>query len=252
VGIDLFILGLILVFGLLGMAAGAAKQIAQIVALVAAYATAGPLGRAFGPNMAKALGGVPVAMGTVAAMFVVFVVVLVALRFALTAILRRAMAGDDDEDERGESVDRNLGLAIGATKVALMAYVVVCALVFAEKNVTAFGKKLGVSPKDSIAFDIARKYNLFEMTQFSEIKELARVANAVTDPKKSGQLEKDPAFQALKKDPRFQKVIQDQEVRRAAERGDYQALLRSNAVMQLLSDPDLVARIEAAASAAER
>lgn len=242
--IDLFILALIAGFGFLGGLTGAARQIGQLVGLLAAYAAAGPLGSALGPRMAAWLGGAPLVAGTVAATLAIFIVVWVALRYVVAAIVRRAMSGDDPEE--GRSVDRNLGTVMAAVKIALATYVILCALVFAEKNVTAFGRRLGVSPRDSIAFELARKHNLFEMTQFPEVRDVLRVANAAADPAKAKKLREDPAFAALEKDPRWKKAVADPEVKKALEQGDVQALLRIDAVAQLLRDDALVRNIEAA------
>ncbi|HVE84271.1 MAG TPA: CvpA family protein [Myxococcales bacterium] len=241
--IDLFILALIAVFGLLGGLTGAARQIGQLVGLLVAYAVAGPLGKALGPTMAGWLGGVPLVAGTVAATLALFIVIWVGLRQVVAAVARRAMSGDDPEDQ---TVDRNLGMIISAVKIALATYVVLCALVFAERNVTAFGKGLGVSPRDSLAFDLARKHNLFEMTQFSSVRDYLKVAGAATDPARLKKLRTLPAFAALEKDPRWKKALQDPEVKRALEAGDVQALLRNDSVARLLSDGEAKEKIESA------
>jgi len=250
VGLDLFILAMIAGFGFLGGFTGAARQIGQLVGLVAAWAVAGPLGKALGPQMAVWLGGAPLVAGTVAATLAIFVAVWVALRYVVAEIARRAMSNRDDPED--QSVNRNLGMLISAVKVALATYVVLCALVFAERNVTAFGRRLGVSPRDSIAFEIARQHNLFEMTEFSGVKDVLRVASAATDPAKAKKLREDPAFAALEKDPRWKKAVGDPEVKRALEQGDVQALLRSDAVARLLQDGELSRQIEAASGATGR
>ena len=243
-GIDLLILAMIAGFGFLGGFTGAARQIGQLVGLLVAYAAAGPLGKALGPRMADWLGGAPLVAGTVAATLGLFVVIWVALRYAVAEIVRRAMSNPDDPDD--QSVNRNLGMLISAVKVALATWVVLCALVFAERNVTAFGRRLGVSPRDSVAFEIARQHNLFEMTAFSGVKDVLRVASAATDPAKAKKLREDPAFAALEKDPRWKKAVSDPEVKRALEQGDIQALLRSDAVARLLEDDELSKQIQAA------
>jgi membrane protein required for colicin V production len=246
--IDLTILALIGFFGLLGGFTGAARQIGQLVGLLMAFGIAGPLGTALGPRMARWLGGVPLVAGTVAASLAVFVLVWVALRYVVAAIVRRAMEGDDPEDR---SVDRNLGMAFAAVKVALASYVLLCALVFAERNVTAFGRKLGVSPRDSVAFELARNHNVFELVQFSHVKDVLRVAGAATDPAKAKKLRQDPSFIALEQDPDWKKMLSDPEVKRALDHGDIQALLRSDAVARLLRDDITVQRLEAASGQAE-
>ncbi|XXF75739.1 CvpA family protein [Myxococcaceae bacterium GXIMD 01537] len=245
--IDLVILGLVLFFGLIGAVSGAAKQIANIVGMGVAWFVSRRLGPLLGPKLAASLGGMQL-LGLLAATSLLFLVVWVAVRYALGYLLQRLMAGKDP-DNRG--VDRLLGFVLGATKVGLMAYVVMSALTFFEQHVVVAGKRLGVSPKDSVCFGLARRYNLFELTQFSALKDLVRVAQVASDPKRAGQLQSDPAFQALRKDPRFQKALKDGDMRRALERGDSQALLRNNLVLQLIQDPQFAAQLGAASRAAD-
>jgi len=244
VAIDLLILGAILIFGLLGAATGAAQQIAQLAGLVAAYLCARPLGRWAGPHLAHAL-QMPQLFGVLAATLLVFIVVLVATRIVVTAALRRLMAGKDPK-ERG--LDRTLGLALGALKVAAISYVLVSALVFAEENVVVAGKRLGISPRGSWAFRIARSYNLFEMTQFAPVNDFIAVTRALEHP---GTARDNPALKAIREDPRFRKAMADERVQRALETGDYRALLRSDAILQLVQDPTFSARLEAASRAAK-
>jgi len=248
VALDFVILGLIAVFAVLGGIGGAAKQIGQLVGLGVAFAVAGPLGESIGPWMANAL-HTNVAIGSVAATLLVFFIVWVALRTMVAAILRRAMQGDDPDDR---SVDRNLGMALSAIKISAAVYIVLCALVFAEKNVTAFGKGLGMSPRDSVAFDLARRYNIFEYTQFPHVKSFIRVAKAAGNPAEAAKLLGDPAFAALNKDPQWKKVVSDPDVKAAVEHGDVQALLQHNAVAKLLSEAQAKRYLAAAAAAAEK
>ena len=244
--IDLFILALIAFFGFLGGLTGAARQIGQLVGLLVAFAAAGPLGKALGPQMSAWLGGAPLVAGTVAATLGLFVVIWVALRYAVAEIARRAMSGEDPEDR---TVDRNLGMLFAGVKIALATYVVLCAMVFAEKNVSAFGRRLGVSPRDSIAFELARSHNLFEMTEFARARDVIRVAAAAGDPKKAKRLKEDPAYAALEKDPRWKKALAEPDVKRALEQGDVQALLRSDAIARLLGDADVSRQLEAVSGA---
>lgn len=243
--IDLFILIVVVVFSLIGAYTGAARQIAQLVGLVAAFSCARPIGTFFGPRIAQSL-GTPQSAGVVVGTLVTFIVVLVAVRFILTQVLRSAFAGREEGDRQA---DRVLGFLLGALKVTALSYVVLSALTFAERNITVAGRRLGLSPADSYAFAVARSYNLFELTQFSPVKDLVAVADAAQDPKRRARLTDDPAFRSVQQDPRFRRVLEDQGLRKALERGDYQQLLRSNAVLQLIQDRDFAARLGAAADA---
>jgi len=247
--IDLVVLGLMLFFGIIGAITGAAKQIANLVGLGAGWFVSRRLGPVLGPKLAAALGGVPLLLGVIGATILLFLVVWLAVRYALGFLLQRLMSGKNPE-HRG--VDRFLGFILGGAKVALIAYVVLSALTFFEQHVVVAGRRVGVSPKDSVAFRFARTYNLFEMTQFAPVKDLVRVAQVAGDPERAQALQKDPAFQALRKDPRFQRALKDEGLRRAVERGDYQALLRNNLVLQLIQDPQVAAQLDAASKAAAR
>jgi len=249
--IDLIILGLVLLFAVVGAITGGAKQIASLVAMAVAWFAARKLGVFVGPRMAEALGGVPLLVGVIAGSLLVFITVLVAVRYALTALLRRLFrGGGKDPDNRG--VDGGIGFVLGGAKVAVITYVVLSALVFAEQHIVVAGKRLGVSPKDSVSFGVARTYNLFELTQFAPVKDFISVAQVSTNPEQAQRMGDNPAFKSLKQDPRFKRALSDKKLREALERGDTQTVLRSNLVLQLLQDPEFVARLGAAARASQR
>lgn len=247
--IDLILLGLVLLFAVAGAITGGARQIASLIAVAVAWFVSRKLGPYVGPRMSEALGGTPLLLGTLAGSLVVFIVVLVTVRYALTTLLRRMM-GVKNPDERG--VDNAVGFLLGGLKVALIAYVMISALVFVEKYVVVAGKNLGMSPKDSVSFGLARRYNLFELTQFSAVRDLVAIAQATTQPERAQRLADDPAYKALRKDPRFQKALANKPLRAALERGDTQEALRNNLVLQLLQDPQFVARLGAAARASQK
>jgi membrane protein required for colicin V production len=247
VNLDLALLALVLTFAILGAFAGAARQVAQLVAIGVGYFCAKPIGAFLGPKVAAGF-NLPLVLGVVGATFAVFVAMVMLVRYLLTFVLRRIISGGDP---RERALDRGLGFVLGGAKVALFAYVVLCALAFVESNIAVAGKQLGVSPKDSIAFTLAKKHNVFQLAQFSQVEALSQIAKARNDPKKAGRLRGDPAFKALTKDPRFAKALDDPALRAALVSGNYQALLRSNPVMQLLQDPTAAERLSAAAAAAE-
>ncbi|MFY0530439.1 CvpA family protein [Archangium gephyra] len=247
--IDLIILGLVLLFAVVGAITGGAKQIASLVALAVAWYVSRKLGTYVGPRMAAALGGAPLLVGTIAGTLVLFITVMVAVRYSLTYFLKRLFGAKDPEKQ---GTDNAIGFVLGGAKVVLIAYVMLSALVFAEQYIIVAGKRMGVSPKDSVSFDMARRYNLFEMTQFSGVKDFVAVARVAGNPEKARRLAENPAYKSLKQDPRFQRALSDKQLRAALERGDTQAALRSNLVLQLLQDPQFAARLGAAARASER
>jgi membrane protein required for colicin V production len=244
--IDLFLLSLALLFALLGAVSGASRQVANLAALVVAYAAAYPGGKLLGPLLAAELKAMPNGLGILAATIVVFVVVVVACRVLFTALLKRLLAG---KDPSSRSVDRTLGFFMGGLKVLGVAYVMLCALTFVEDNVTVAGKQLGVTPKDSLSFALARRYNVFELTHFSALRDFAEVARAASDPKQQRGLKDNEAFLALKKDPRFQKALQDRPLKSALEQGDHRLLVRHDAALAVVQDGTLAAHLRKAALA---
>lgn len=246
--IDVIILCVVVFFSLLGAYTGAAKQIANLVGMAAAYFVCKRLGPVLGPKLAAAADTADL-IGVLLATVLLFIAVLTLVRFILGTLLNRLMRGRDPSN-RGP--DRMIGLVLGGAKVSIICYVLLSALTFVEKHVVVAGQRLGISPEDSKAFAVARRYNLFEATQFAPIKDFVRVAQASTDPARASKLQSDPAYKALRQDPRFQQALKDEKLRRALEQGDTQALLRSNLILQLIQDPDFSARLGAASRASER
>src|SRR5262249_56915585 len=108
-----------------------------------------------------------------------FIVVAVVARILGTWLLQGMLAGRAPA-ERG--TDRALGALLGGGKVAAVAWVALSALAFVEANVQTAGKGLGISPKDSTAFAIARKWNLFSAPYFCRAADLAAALQAFSSP----------------------------------------------------------------------
>ena len=75
-----------------------------------------------------------------------------------------------------------------------MAYVVLSALAFVEDRVQIAGRKLGIFPRRLQAFALARKYNLFELSCSSAVRDFADLAAKMRDPAAAAALSRDPAF----------------------------------------------------------
>jgi len=246
--IDLVILGVVLLFAVLGALSGAARQVANLVALGTAYFAARHLGPLVAPRLAEAMDA-PLLAGVIVGSLGVFLVVLLSVRYALTELLRWLLGARAEE---GRGVDQFLGFLLGALKAGLVIYVLLSALTFVEQNVAVAGRKLGVSPRDSAVVVLARRYNLFQLTQFAPVHDLVRVMEATADPQRAARLARTPAFRALRKDPRVQRALEDPRLRAAVERGDVQALLRDDRVLQLIQDPTIADRLGAAARADQK
>lgn len=246
--IDLIILGMVLFFGIIGAFTGASRQVANWVGLALGFFASRRLGPFVAPRLAEALDG-PLLLGLLLGTVLLFIGVWLTVRYALGALLQRFLSTGKQNENQG--IDRFLGFVLGAGKTAAFAWMALSAMTFFEQHVIIAGKRIGVSPKDSLAAQAARRFNLFEMTQFAPMDDMVQVARAAGDPERAASLRNDPAFKALRKDPRFQRLLQDDKVKQALARGDTAALLRNDLVLQLIQDPDVAARLGAAARASE-
>lgn len=237
--VDLMVLALVALGAVFGAHAGASKQLASWGALVLAALAARPGGALLGPAFGRFF-HTSDSLGAVAASFATFIVVAVVIRIAGTRLLQNVLGGRDPT-ERG--TDRALGALLGGGKVAAVAWVALSALAFVEANVQVAGKGLGISPKDSTAFAIARKWNLFSAPFFSRAADLAAAQKVFRSPELFQQVAGNPAVTELERNPHFRAVVSDPEVKEALDRGDTVALLRSASVHRLLQDPDALVQL---------
>jgi len=246
--VDLAILAAVAVGAVFGVRAGASRQIAAWGALVVAALVARPGGTLLGPAFGRAL-HTSAALGGIAAAFATFIVVAVVARFLGAQLLEGMLAGSDPA-ERG--ADRALGGFLGAGKVAAVAWVALSALVFVEDHVQVTGQRLGISPKDSRAFAIARQWNLFSSPVFTRAADLAAAQKVFRSPELFQRVAENPAVAALEQNPRFRAVVSDPEVKEALERGDTVALVKLGSVHRLLQDPDALVQLARLRQAVEQ
>lgn len=237
--VDLVVLALVALAAVFGARAGAARQLASWGALILGALAARPGGALLGPAFGRFF-HTSQSLGAVAASFATFVVVAVVVRMVGTTLLRGVLGGNDPAD-RG--TDRALGAVLGAGKVVAVAWVALSALAFVEQNVQVAGKGLGLSPRDSTAFAIARRWNLFAAPLFSHARDLAAVGQAFRSPERFRRVAGDPSVAALEKNPRFRAVFNDPEVKQALETGDTVALLKNGSVHKLLQDPEALVQL---------
>jgi membrane protein required for colicin V production len=238
VNIDLFIVGLVALFALIGAFTGAAKQVSRLVAAIAAGLLARATGPLAGPRLALELQSsqtVGIVIATLAIFFVGFLVI----RHLAHLLLLRIFAGKEAKD-RG--LDRALGFMLGGLRVGAICWFVLCAVAFLEDNVSIAGRRLSLAPKDSVLFSIARNHNLFAMATIPGMTELAAAAKRT----------KSPEYAALRRDPRFRRATDDDAVRKALESGDYRALMQNPDVVKLLLDPAMRQQLEVAAEAGQK
>ncbi len=237
--VDLVVLALVAVGAVFGARAGASRQLASWGALVLAALAARPGGALLGATFGRFF-HTSEALGSVAASFATFIVVAVVVRLVGTLLLQGVLGGSDPA-ERG--TDRALGALLGGSKVVAVAWVALSALAFVEANVQVAGKGLGLSPKDSTAFAIARRWNLFSAPFFSRAADLAAAQQVFRSPELFQQVAENPAVGALQRNAHFRAVFADPEVKKALDDGDTVALLRNTSVHRLLEDPEALAQL---------
>jgi membrane protein required for colicin V production len=240
VSLDLVVLVAVLVFAFLGALSGFARQVAQAAGLVLAFFGAAPLGNALGAWTAARL-GTSLTLGVVLSTVVAFLLVYGVVRFLLTALVRRLLAGKDP-DNRG--ADRGLGALLGGLKAAAFAFIGLCAATFVEHNVSIAGRRFTLTPRDSVLVPLARDYNLIEHLQFSGARTLARALQVATSPTAATALKDDPDFQALVRDPRFKGLLSHPGLKGLLAAGDLAGLMKSGRAADLLEDPRVRERLE--------
>ncbi len=246
--LDLICLGALAFFAIWGAFSGFARQVAQAVAAVGAVLAAAPAGRFFAEPMSHALQS-SLTVGVVIATIVSFLVVYLFVRFMLTQILRRILAG---KDPKNRSADRGLGFMLAATKTAATMWIALSAATFVENNLVLAGKKYTFTPKDSKLVAFARTNNFIELVQFSGAKDLAMAAKLASDPKQADKLKNDPDFAVLMKDERFRSVVQGDQWKKALESGDVRGLMQNNQLVELIHDPKMGRRLERMAAMSEK
>lgn len=239
--VDLALGVAIAAFAIWGAFSGAARQLAQAAAAVAAWLVASPLGELGGGLASKQL-KVGLFAGTMIATLCAFLIIFLTVRLVVTAVLKRVLEGKDNQRK---GLDRALGFLMGGAKALVIGFVALCALSFVEQNVSVFGTKLDLSPKSSIAMQLAKEHNLFELAHKSELDELTKVLKMSKDPSQAKKLEGTTEFQALRKNPRFAAILSQQQVwERMLAGGDTRGLLKDDAMMQLLQDDDAMKKID--------
>ena len=233
--IDLAVLVVIGFFGALGLWSGAIKQVAHLAGLVAAFLGARPLGQIAGPIAAAKVGWPPLVTTiacSVAGFFIIYIAVVLVLRFILARLLPSGEHG---------MANRLGGLALGAAKASLVIFAILSALVLFEKPIGNLWSGYKKEADPSTAVGIARRYGLF--ASMPAVGGLEKIIAAARDPASAAKLASDADFQALAQDPRVKAMVDDAGIRHALQEGNYAELLGSVHVLEVLNDPKLFERL---------
>jgi membrane protein required for colicin V production len=186
VTLDLAVLGLVLLAAAAGAVSGALRQVLKLAALVAAWAAA----RHLAPRLEQQLQA-PSAATRVAVIAGTFAVAWLVAGLLATAI-RRAAQGDDEEPG---GLDRLLGALLGATKGALVAWVLLSLLTLLGGRMEL--GSLRVESRGSQAAALAARHDLFVMASPKAARSAQRLLEIWRDPAKRERLLRDPGWSKL-------------------------------------------------------
>jgi membrane protein required for colicin V production len=231
--LDLAIVGIVALFGILGIISGAVKQFSHWAGLALGYFASRPLASALAPWAAKSLAWPPVLLDVLlsCALFVL----LSALGTIVTHFLfARLLRGHEDGP-----ANRALGFVLGAGKAAAGIFVALSALLFFDKPLAQTAGTFDSQAKNSKAVAFVRSHNLFAALHLPALAGIQKMLAAQQDPRAAPALLNDPDVKALLGDPRLKAVLADPALRKALTSGDTAALLDSAKLKELLDDPAL-------------
>lgn len=234
--LDLICLAIAALFALAGAVRGVwgglARAVASAAALIAAGLAAGPAG-------AWLTRGVkwPLPVGQTLMFVAVFFAVDLIVGGALLRLTRRLRLGQKS------GLSRLVGAALGFGAGAVMAFVLATAAVFLAEPVPGFNEKWRVNTVDSAMASLARRYNPLIAFTWDLVPALRRVVRVAADPDVLALARDNAALGVLAQDPRVQALAKDRALRRAVAAGDDLAFLRRKEVLDLLSDPEVLAKL---------
>jgi membrane protein required for colicin V production len=235
--LDLIILGVVALFGVMGIVSGAAKQLSHWAGLLLGYCAARPLAAAVAPWAAKSLGWPPVLLNLMLACLLF--VLLSAIGAAVTHFLfGRLLRGQ----ETGPG-NRALGFFLGAGKAAAGIFVALSALLFFDKPLEQAARGFDALTKDSAAVAFVRSHNLFASLHLPALSGIQRMLDAQRNPQAAQALLNDPSLKALLDEPRLKAVLTDPSLKKAMQSGDIAAMRDSAKVKELLNDPEMAERL---------
>ncbi len=223
--------------GVFGLFSGAIRQISNIVALIAAYLAASPLGARMSPVFAD-ITHLPLFFLTLGSCLIAFFAVY-GLAYVLTRMLLKRILPD------GESgfINRAGGLVMGVAKAAVIAFVLLSGMVLAEGFMATVWQRFPHETEVSRAYNFARRNSLFaRLAQFETLETLLQASGDRTHPRTLealDQLETDSDLKALASDPRISAIAADPSIQQAVTQGNYAALFSNEKVQEVLNDQEL-------------
>ncbi len=248
--IDLIFIGVVLGFGLLGWISGFWMQLMRLAVMVASYLLAGVIGRPLGSIMAESF-GIPTLVGQAVGTFGAFILLYMVLGTIGWSILRRRRrlkpGMDAEKAARRRSIDRMAGCAFGMTKAGLILFLLLSAVVLAEKHLEGPLKRSRIGYDESLTVKLARDYNILGGLHLPVIGDIETLSRLGSDPAFRARVAADPQLKKVIEHPKIRGLLNDRAIVKASRSRDIAALAANPCLNQALSDPEvreLLSRID--------
>jgi len=199
---DLIVLGVLALFGLLGLLSGAIRQLSQWAGLAAAYMGAGPAAIALAPWAAKRINWPPILVNLMLSgvFFLLFLAIVsaVARRLIVKALPKRGFSG----------ADKALGFALGAANAGAIIFTALSFALYVENPRSQPAGKIAAATQGSRTVAFVREHNLFTKLHVAAIDSTRKLL-ASDSPSKSEVMAGNPELKALMDDPRIKEILND-------------------------------------------
>lgn len=237
--LDLWLLGVVGVFALIGGFSGALKQLSQWGGLALAYFLGTRLAAAMGPSAPALLPLPPIAAQVglrVLVVLGVYVAASLALRFLFARLLPSGAL---------TRADRAAGVAMGGLKAALVIWLMLSIVVAFDRPLAKAGWDLDRQAPGSRALALTRRHSLMDAVNWPALEGAKKLAAAQGDPDVAAELLKTPALKAALEDPKLKAALSDPALQEALRSMDPAALLDDPKIKALLEDPELAEKLGA-------
>lgn len=231
--LDLWLLGALALFGLLGLFSGAIKQASQWIGLAMGYLFAKPLAAALGPLAAQRL-GLPVLLAPLLVGGAMFPVIFFLGSALAHFLLKRALPAREKT-----RIDRGIGFFMGTAKAGVMIFILISVVLAFEEPLGQAGWNVAKETDGSRTVSFVRGHNLFSRLHIPALENAQKLAASRRDPQ---------AVMALLQDPKLKALLQDPELAQklgalGAGGVSPQALLNDPKIKALLQDPELAKKL---------
>jgi uncharacterized membrane protein required for colicin V production len=199
---DLIVVGILTLFGLLGLLFGAVRQVSQWAGLAAAYLGARPTAMALTPWAVKRLPWPPIIVSSLLCgiFFLIFTAVVSA---SVRLFLMKGM-----NNPRLAKADKAFGFILGAANAAAIVFVVLSLALYIENPRSKSAKKFAAAAPGSRTVAFVRDHNLFSKWNFASADSLKKLL-AGQNPSEAQVMADNPELKTLMSDPRIREILND-------------------------------------------